>query len=444
MTQLSRLATAVRQIRDDRVVRTAGGLIGSQIVIAVVSFAISLLSARVLGPTGRGELALYVLLAQVACVFCVLGAEQAYPAALTARPGVQQAGREVWRLVRWSTLLVVTAVASAIVIKNGATGNAWLLCLGFMLYVTGLVLLRVLTAASAAASSARRQLAVVVVWQLALLPVGGLLALLEVQSPGLWLCLFGATGVLPLAVVVFGRRAGRPQEQPGPDLSRARALGLRLIPATITNLLLLRAERFLIPWLASLAELGIYVVVATLTELIDLPMRYLLRAMAPDLADQIRTGRLRHRRILLIGLAYGVGGGSAVGVVVGIVLVPLFGAEYAGAVNLALPLGLAAGIYSFSRVGATICVAAHMPHLNTMMDLFGLVASVVGCLLLIPGHGATGATIATLVAYCLVAVVSVWCVRVVVRQIEARANHIDSPKGGPDSAAVRDKTSVSS
>lgn len=444
MTQLSTLAAALRRKRDDRAVRTAGGLIGSQIVIGVASLVVNLLSARVLGPVGRGELALYVQLALVASVFCVLGADQAYPAALTVRPTVQTAGRDVWRLIRWSTLLVAAAVASGVVIKNGATGDGWILCAGFVLYVTGLVLLQVLTAASVAASSTRRQLAVVVVWQLTLIPAGGLLAVLGVRSPGVWFCLSGATGMLPLAVALFRHRPARPREQSGADLNRARSLGLRLLPATIINMLLLRVELFLIPWLASLGELGIYIVVVTLTGLIDLPMRHLLRAKAPDLTDQIRAGRLRHRRILLLGFGYGVGGGLAVGTVAGIVLVPFFGTEYADAVDLALPLGLAAGAYSFSRIGAIICIAAHMPHLNTVLELLGLVTSILGCLILVPGHGATGAALATLFAYCLMAALAVWCVRVVVRQAPTRTGQGGSPRPGPDGAAARDELPVSS
>lgn len=386
---------------SDPAVRTATGLTAGQLLVAGASLAVNLLSARVLGPAGRGELGLYVLLAQVAALTAVFGVETGYPAVLDRRPALATAMADVIRLVRWPATAVLLLGGAAIAIRSVP------LAVGFVGYGIVLVFVSVLTTASTAAGTSGVQLGFVVAWQVLLLGVAGGLVLFDVRTPSLWLAAMSAAAIGPALVVLRRRSDAEPSD---PARTRAaRWMGVKLAPSVLTGLALLRIDRLLVPWLSTLHQLGVYLVVATMTELVDLPLRYLLRSRLPGLGAQIRAGTFPLRRVLVAGLIYCLLAGLLLGVLARFGVVTLFGPEYRDGVQLAVPLGLASGLYSFSRVGAWICTAADSAFSIVTMDLVGIVVTAGLCVLLVPAHGAGGATGAACVAYGFTALVSAVC-----------------------------------
>ncbi|BCW20196.1 hypothetical protein NtRootA9_29040 [Arthrobacter sp. NtRootA9] len=73
--------------------------------------------------------------------------------------------------------------------------------------------------------------------------------------------------------------------------------------------------------------------------------------------------------------------------------------EYADSEVLIVPLGMAAVVYAASRVQQGIMIADGQSKAVSLTEIFGMVISVIGYVLLIPSLGAMGAAIASVVGY---------------------------------------------
>jgi O-antigen/teichoic acid export membrane protein len=202
-------------------------------------------------------------------------------------------------------------------------------------------------------------------------------------------------------------------QRPSPTLARSVAVyGLRAQVGGAVSLLNLRLDFILLNLLSGPAVLGVYAIASKFAELLKIPGMALTYVLYPSFArDGLVEAAARTR--LLAPRAGLVLGGAAVPLWVSApIVIPLFyGSGFKGAIFPAqiILLGLAfeglAGVitgflYGVGRAGLNSCAMA-----------IGLVATVLLDILLIPPFGATGAAVASAVAYATSTIALVWFFR---------------------------------
>lgn len=375
-------------------------LFTAQLLMAAVGLFVNVAAARSMGPSGRGSLAVFLQLSYILATLCVAGLNRSYPAAVETRPSLGTALLDQRRL-----LLVPIATIATLSLLVGLTpiaeGPAPLLAgLAMALTVAGVVVWNALRTAAVAAGTARVFFLLVVVGQSVLLLSSALYLITGVESAAAWLTAYGVAHTAPplVAWLVFGRRR-TPVPSPARVTDTARRIGLRLLPSTLANIAMLRIDRLILPALAGVRQLGLYVVVAAITELIAWPLQSYADARIPHWRAGLLTGGLRPARLLAAGGLFSIGAALAVIVAGQWLLVPMFGSAYEASLPLVIPLALAAAAYAVSRVGHGLAVAAQLSGWVTAIDATGMTVAVAAYVLLIPSSGAAGAAWACLVGY---------------------------------------------
>ena len=197
------------------------GLVAGVVCVPVVVGAavVNVLAARVLGPAGRGELAVAVQAAYLLTGMAVLGAALAMDTA---------PARRLWRPVLAAGQAVRPAHPEVFVHAMGAA----------VLVLVGTTSLAVGTAGSA--------------------------------TPFPRVSCLALASLLAVCLVLVAR--------PGGGWSAPR---WRVAPAAVATVALLRVDRVLIPWLSSMGELGRYAAVVTMTEVLYWPVLHYVDANAP-------------------------------------------------------------------------------------------------------------------------------------------------------------------
>jgi O-antigen/teichoic acid export membrane protein len=237
-----------------------------------------------------------------------------------------------------------------------------------------------------------------VVESILLLAVMAVLFLARVDSPEVWLTAYILACLVPtIGYVVFWLRL--PGGSIGDEHRLVRRQGAALFPAAISNMAMLRSDRLALPVLASTTALGLYTSVATMTELLAWPLRAYADSRLGRWRAEHREGRLRTRPIVLTATLYVLVAGPILAVALSLLIVPVFGAEYAPARTVVLPLVLAAGLYAVSRISLGLLVAKGHGTLVSAAEIAGFAVSFACYLLLIPGHGIAGAAWGSLIGY---------------------------------------------
>jgi O-antigen/teichoic acid export membrane protein len=112
-----------------------------------------------------------------------------------------------------------------------------------------------------------------------------------------------------------------------------------------------------------------------------------------------RAGTLRSRPLIAGAVVYAVVVTPIVAAGLYLLIVPVFGARYADAKVVVIPLVVAAGLYSVSRVCLGLLIARGYSGLVSTSEIVGFAASFAGYLLLIPPLGMLGAAYGSLIGY---------------------------------------------
>jgi O-antigen/teichoic acid export membrane protein len=370
---------------------TATALLAAQLAVAVASLLVNVLAARAMGPADRGRVALGLQVAYLGTAMALAGVDRAYLA--TALPGVRAGAalRDLRRLAVPGAALAAVVCTAGLVLHPAAAG--WLVA-AYGVCVGNAAMLLVRTAAAAAADG-RVYLRAAAAGQAGLITAAAGLTATHQHTPAAWLAAYAAALCLPAAAVAARCRGNAA----GADLGATRRLGLLLLPATVATTLLLRADRLLLPALASYQQLGLYVVVATMTELAAWPAQAYVDAHVPAWRVSAAAGTLPRRRILAGSMVYALAAAAVLAAAGWLCVRPLFGPAYADATRLAAPLAAAAGMYAVSRVGVGLALAADRPGTALAADLAGAAVAVTGYLTLIPHLGAMGAAVGSLLGY---------------------------------------------
>ena len=374
-------------------------LLASQVLTGGVALAANILMVRALSPSGRGEVALILQVVYLTTQVLLLGTERSFVASY----------HEV------TPAAAVRAYARLLVVPAGLTLAA---AAGFAALAPPrldpgplVIALIVGYAAAEATSLATRAIAICVgrvrdflyariVESLLLLAMLVTLFVAGATHPAVWIVAYLLSGAIPtLAYLILWLRLPAPAAPPPSHNRTVRREGLQLFPAALSNMAMLRADRLALPVLASTSALGLYAAVATMTELLAWPLRAYADSRLGKWRAGHREGALRTRPIVTAAVVYCLVVAPVAAGALYLLIVPLFGQQYAPAKVVVLPLVAAAGLYAVSRVSLGLLIARGHSALVSAAEITGFVVSFAAYLLLIPAHGILGAAYGSLLGY---------------------------------------------
>jgi O-antigen/teichoic acid export membrane protein len=381
----------------DRLRDPAVQLIASQLLVGAVALAANVMMVRALTPTHRGEVALILQVVYLASQALLLGTERSFVAAYhEVAPAA--ALRAYARLQAWPFGIGLAGAAAFAVLapERVNPGPVVLALLAAYALVDAASLAG--RAVAIAAGRVGDFLACRVIEAVLLLAVMAALFTARVDDPAAWLLAYLLAGAAPTAayVVVWLRLPGTPAADHN---GLVRRQGLALFPAALSNMAMLRSDRLALPALASTAALGLYTSVATMTELLAWPLRAYADSRLGRWRIAHRAGRLRTGRIVGAAVAYVIVLSPLLAGALYLLIVPVFGVEYAAAKGVVLPLTAAAACYGVSRISLGLLVAKGHGTLVSAAEIAGFAVSFAAYLLLIPAHGIAGAAWGSLLGY---------------------------------------------
>ncbi|MFL6114026.1 MAG: lipopolysaccharide biosynthesis protein [Catenulispora sp.] len=387
----------VGQLRETHV-----QLLASQVLNGLIALVANVLMARALSPTGRGEVALLLQVVYLATQVLLLGTERSF---MAAYHGVAPAAavRAYLRLLIVPTAVTVAAAAAfAAIAPAHYNPGPGIIALIAVYAVTEAVILgtravAVVTHRMAGYLYARFADSGLLLVFLVLLFAG------NVTQPVWWVLAYLFSSMAPTVVQIvrwlrLPAPAGATPITPGQN-RLVRREGLSLFPAALSNMAMLRVDRLALPALASTAALGLYTTVGTLTELLAWPIRAYADARLGHWRAAHRAGTLRTRPLIAGAVLYALVVTPIVAAGLYLLIVPVFGARYADAKVVVVPLVVAAGLYSISRVCLGLLIARGYAALVSTSEIVGFAASFTGYLLLIPPLGILGAAYGSLIGY---------------------------------------------
>jgi O-antigen/teichoic acid export membrane protein len=381
------------------ILKTFAGQLG----FSALSFAGSLLTARLLGPSGRGELAILILVPSLFVAALELGQEST-TSHLVARAqetrGAVHANAALYCLVLTPLACVLVGgvlwlldVVSGPILLAGIAGGV---AVGAGIYIRVLSGLALGIGRVALYNTVRLLLA-------ASLPVGVvLLALAGIQGamPFFYAWCVGNLAVAALFALILTPLFARPR----PRLAIEQAkIGLPIHVATLSQFLLLRADQLILFVLATSAAVGRYSIAVNIVEvlwylpaaagLVSIPF------LSGSRTEDEKTAALLHALRLSLWLT---AGGAVLVALVAPLLVPLvFGNAFRPAIwplELLLPGIVMAGIV---RVCSAALIAKRQTAPLWKITVVALTANLVFCFILIPPFAAAGAAVASSLAYAL-------------------------------------------
>ena len=386
-----------RQLREPYV-----GLLVSQLLTGGVALVANVLMVRSLAPSGRGEVALMLQVVYLATQVLLLGTERSFIASYHEVAPAAAVRAYARLLIVPCGLALAGAAAFVMVAPDGFNPGL------------GIVALLACYAIVEATSLATRSIAVAVgrvrdflycriIEALLLLAMLVGLFVARVSNPSVWIVAYMVAGALPTIVYVFIwlRLPVSPAANPVlPGQNRkVRQEGLALFPAALSNMAMLRVDRLALPALASTAALGLYASVATMTELLAWPLRAYADSRLGRWRAAHQAGELRTRPIVLATVVYCLVVAPIMAAGLYLLIVPVFGEQYAPAKAVVVPLVVAAALYAVSRVSLGLLIAKGHNALVSAAEITGFVVSFAAYLLLIPPFGILGAAYGSLLGY---------------------------------------------
>lgn len=381
---------------------STGGAAGARIAGAVGG----LLAARLLGPTGRGQLAVLVVLGTAGATVAAAGIHF-WVAREVARRGQ---ARPVTRVVGVHAIVIVCCLpvvgllaAPAITALTGVGPAAIAACVA--LAIAGALAFLVL-----AIPHGLRAMGIV---GLATILGGATYAcitaiLLATGTDSVTLVVLGAVAgqvVVAAVALVYGRRAlgRRTDDEPPPRYRGALAFSVPAGAGELVLLAMLRIDVVLVAAFLPVADAGLYAVAIALSEFLwVIPDGIALVVLPTSTVDPAAT---RSRR--LIALTFGVT--AACGVVLSIVAQPLittlFGASFGGAAAAVPLLAVAAVAGGVWKVLGADIVAAGRTSPRLWSASVGLVCMVAVDVVAIPTLGIRGAALGAAFGYTVAAAV---------------------------------------
>jgi O-antigen/teichoic acid export membrane protein len=375
-------------------------------IILACGVVTGLISARSLGPTGRGELATITVWASTFLYAGTLGLAEAVVYFAAAQPALRA---RVWMTAQVGAVILGVLVTAAgwIAIPLFFSGSDPTLAgwIRWYLLLWAVPCMSSLCACSWLQGVGRLRAFNVSRTLVHVVNAMGFLALLLAGEASVWhfaSALLVGNAATWLLAVALGPWREISAAAPSRELAgRMLHYGIRVQVGNWSNTANVRLDQLVLSLLATPAALGTYVVAVTYANLVlTLPGSAML-VMLPELIREHRMGTGRacvtrwYRRVLWTSAA-----GAAAAGVSGIYLVPLlFGDAFAPAVPLLALLAPATVILGMNQILATAFQAVDRPEIGSAAEVVALVVTATLLFVLLPRYGMYGAALTSLLAY---------------------------------------------
>ena len=400
--------------------RNTAMTLGRQMIAAVAQLLTVILIARVLGPQGNGLYAMAILLPSLLVNFFNLGVGPAtvYYVGRGSVTGGRAVGENLFLAGSISTIGIVFSlpvlalwgdkifpgIPFELLVLGLAVFPISLLLAYWTTILQGLEDFRAFNWVGLAPPGATLLLTAIALLVLGQGVLGALLAYIAGQAVGL------------LVVWVFLRKLRNVSPTTGFPRYKRTLLGYGW-KAHLSNIMAFvnyRADIFLVNFFLTPVATGVYVIAVQIAERLWMLSHAASAVLLPRLSAMHRDPVGRHAVTVRVGAVVGaitLAAALALAFALYFLLVPVFGSDYADALEPFLWLlpGVVAG--AFARVYSNCIAASGKPEWNLYVSVFVVGTNVVGNLVLIPRMGLVGAAIATTVAYGLNAVIKLVLIR---------------------------------
>ena len=407
-----RLRRLRRALVDSSFVRAVGATLATRGVTIVAGLLTSVLVARALGPSGRGLFAVAAALTAIGVQFGNLGlhASNTYAAARD---------RAVVPSLVGNSLVVSGALGAAHALAIAVTGQV----APGLVPVRGVALLLATVAIPVGLAS--------LLLQNLLLGVQDVAAFnrVEILARGAVLLLSGAAILLGAvsveamlaaslvavalsAVFALGRLRRHAPQRPTPSVPLLRAhlrYGIRAYAAALVSFLVLRVDLLMVQHYRGAEEAGYYSIAVALADMLYLAPSLIGTILFPRLASVVDDGVRRRLALRALG---GVAAVMVPLVLVSMLAAPLlvavlFGEEYLPVVPAFLWLAPGILLLAVHTIAMNYCAAIGMPPITVYLPLAALGLNVVLNAALLPVLGIRGASLASVLAYGVMAATGV-------------------------------------
>jgi O-antigen/teichoic acid export membrane protein len=383
--------------------RQVGESLGASVAIQVALFASGIIMARSLGPSGRGDLAVLLILPSVALQIASIG----LPAAATYyiaknRPAVGIITRRLVSATVWQSVgtavLLFGLIYAFFGLEAGDTRTAGLLLLaGVPVYVVQYYALHIMQGLEEIRWFNIFRMAGPVAFSLGL--VAGVIAGLTVVSATLiWLVTMAlVTVVMVFAVAAKMRDAERraPVTEEVPSQREMLRFAVAGFLAQVSPVETFRVDTLVVAGLFPSHIVGYYAVALSISNAPRFIADGIVAVAYPQVAAQNPAeGRASSRRYM-IAAAVGCGVPTVILALISPWLIPLlFGSDFEAAVVLSVILVVSAGLVSIRRVGTDCLRGLGEPGATTTIEIVTLLALAAGFVVLAPWEEGKGVAVA--------------------------------------------------
>jgi len=394
-------------------------VMGTNIVIAAFGFVTGILSARLLGPTGRGELAAIQTFPSFIAAVAMLGMPEAVVFFISRKP--HKSGE-----------LLASALAVVAIFLIPIYGLGWFLLPVFLktqdpqvllaarIYLAGVMIAftangiphQLLRAVGSWKPWNLIRILPNVIWLITLLsalilsPMANPVRLSQIFIVGQWFILL-PTWILVKKHLVQPVKINIQHFKP--MLRYGLPVALSLIPQTLN----LRMDQILMAAFLPPAQLGQYVVAVSWSAATSPILNAVGPVLFPTLgalSDPAKKARLLSAITLRFGLLVIVIT-IAISVITPAMIPMLFGGQFQQAVTPAIILVVANAVLSLNTLFTEALKGMGLTGKVLTADLIGLAATAILLLVLIPRYGITGAAVASLAVYLFVCAILAYFVR---------------------------------
>lgn len=386
--------------------RKSGYMLGAQAVALMTGFVSSIVTARLLGPEGKGVIALSASMSQLAVAILALGTGSglAFLAGKRRFPVPELLGAAAVLGLAFGGIVGVSLVLAqglllSTILRGVTPQELALIALTIPFVFSGSFIGNVLLGEGAVARLAAVQavapMSTFVFLTVALVLVG------PTASTALAALLIATAANSAFALVLGARKHGLSLRHLSEVTREALSYGVRIVTGSAANTFWLRADVFFLNYLGGPAQVGVYSVSTNLAEKIWLLDESIGAAVFSEVVsrDPEESAALALRTARMVGVLALVG--SLLLAVVSAVLIPvLYGPRFAGAIGplmLLLPGVVAVGIGR--PLSAYFSGQLSRPGLTSVAAVLGAIVAAIAYFGLIPKYGAMGAAIGSSLSY---------------------------------------------
>lgn len=383
-----------------RLGRDAASAFALQGISYVLGFAVTVVMARLLGPSLKGSINLAAVIAGLSATLFGLGLGTSMTVGFREGWADDRMAVSLWLYVIGTAALAAVLFHVAGVARALGLGPYPGVLLPAAVTIGGLLANEfaagILQGKGRARAGATARLGVGLLQSIALL----VLLAAGVGDVAGYVWAAAAAAWVSAAVAWAAVRPGMPGLPPRAQVARVVGLGVRSQLVWVLLLLNYRLDMVILGAMAGTGQVGVYAIAVGFSEVAWLGVNALTAVLLPHLSAQAESDRLRRVSVATrLSVAVTLAIATVFVAVLYAVAVPLFGPAFAGVAPafLALSVGLVA--FCPFKVIATYYVAAKEPGVPAGIAGISLAVNILANVVLIPRLGSTGAGLASSISY---------------------------------------------